>query len=80
MKKTIGMMAQLLDKNNIPVLEGARKKDGISGSNDKKKCHALVASSSDLSTFIVDSGESMHMDSFREFFTSMYLNSGLLAR
>ena len=35
MKKTIDMMAQLLEKNNIPVPEGARKKDGSSGSDNK---------------------------------------------
>ena len=47
MKKTIDMMAQLLERNNIPVLDDARKKDGSSGSDNKEKCHALVAGSLD---------------------------------
>ena len=38
MKKTIDMMAQMLDKNNILVPEGARKKDGSSGPNNKVPC------------------------------------------
>ena len=42
MKKTIDMMAQLLDKNNIPLPEGARKKEGGSGSKNKDICQALV--------------------------------------
>ena len=45
MKKTIDMMAQLLGKNNIPVPEGARKKDVNLGSDNKERCHALVAGS-----------------------------------
>ena len=42
MKKTIDMMAQLLEKNNIPLPEGTRKKDGGSGSDNKERFHALV--------------------------------------
>ena len=45
MKKTIDMMAQLLEKNNILVSHKARKKDGSSGSVNKEKCHALIAGS-----------------------------------
>ena len=36
MKKTIGMMAQLLEKNNIPLPEGSRKKEGGSSLDNKK--------------------------------------------
>ena len=47
MKNTIDTMAQLLDKNNIPVPDSARKKDGNSSSNESKdKCHALVEGTS----------------------------------
>ena len=76
MKKTIYMMVQLLEKNNILVLEGVRKKDGGSGSNNKERCHTLVVGSSDSSTFIIDLGESRHMDSLIYFFISMYSDSG----
>ena len=43
MKNTIEMMVQLLDKNKIPLLKGARKKDRGSTSYNKKTFHALVA-------------------------------------
>ena len=49
MKQTIDMMVQLLEKNNIPILEGARKKDGISSSDNKERFHALVVGSLDSS-------------------------------
>ena len=80
MKNTIDMMAQLLEKNYIPIPDGARKKDGRSGSDNKEKCHALVAGSSDPSTFIIDSGASRHMTSIIELFTSMHSNSGPAVR
>ena len=61
MKKTIDMMVQLLEKNNIPVPEGARKKDKGSGLDNKERCHALVTGSSNSSSFIIDLGASRHM-------------------
>ena len=70
------MMAQLLEKNNIPVPKGARKKDGGSGSDNKERCHALVFGSSDSSSFIIDLGAYRNKASIRDFFTSMYLDSG----
>ena len=76
MKKTIDMMVQLLEKNNIPLPEGIRKKDGGSGSDNKERCHALVVGSSDSSTFIIDLGASRNMASVKYFFASMYLDSG----
>ena len=77
MKKTIGSMAQLLEKNNIPVPDSARKKYGNSSSSEgKEKCHALVAGTSNSSSFIIDSGSSRHMVSRREFFSSMSSNAG----
>ena len=65
-----------MEKNNIPLSEGARKKDGSSGSDNKERCHALFVGSSYSSTFIIDSGESRHMESLIYFFTSMYSDSG----
>ena len=68
MNKTIDMMAQLLEKNNIPVPEGTRKKDGGSVSDNKERFHALVVGSSKSSSFIIDSGASRNMDSIKYLF------------
>ena len=80
MKKNIDQMAQLLDKNNIHVPDGARKKDGTSCSDNKEKCNALVASTSNSSTFITNLGASIHMVSTRDLFSSMHLNHGPAVR
>ena len=80
MKKTIYHIAQLLDKNNIPVLYGARNKDGTSSLDNKEKCHALVVGTYNSSTFIIDSGASRHMFSTIELFSSMDSNSGPAVR
>ena len=80
MKKTIEMVAQLLEKNNIPAPEGAKKKDGGSGSENKERCHALVVGYSYSLYFIIDSRESRHMASIKYFFTSMYSDSGPTVR
>ena len=69
-------MAQLLEKNNITVLEGVRKKDGSSRYDKKERCHALVVDSLESSTFIIDSRTSRNMASIKEFFTSMYSDNG----
>ena len=70
-------MAQLLEKNNIPVLDNARKKDGTSISNERKeKCHALVEGNSNSSYFIIDLGDSRNMVSKRDLFSSMDSNTG----
>ena len=76
MKKTIKQMAQLLEKNNIPVPNSARKKDGTSSSDNKEKCHALVAGTSNSSSFIIDAGDSIHMVSTSDLFSSMHSNVG----
>ena len=74
------MMAQMLEKNNIPIPNGARKKDGSSNSDNKEECHAFVASYYNPSTFIIDSGESRNMASTRDIFSSIHLSSGLVVR
>ena len=77
MKNTIDSMAQLLEKNNIPVPDSARKKYGTSFLNERKeKCHALVASASNSSYFIIYLGDSRHMVSNIELFSSMDSNTG----
>ena len=69
-------MAQLLEKNNIPVPDSARKKDGTSSSDGKEKCHSLVVGTSNSSSFIIDSGDYRYMVATRELFSSMHLNAG----
>ena len=69
-------MAQLLEKNNIPLPEGTRKKDGGSSSDNKERCHDLVVVSSSASSFIIDSGASRHMASMQDSFSALYPYSG----
>ena len=81
MKNTIDTMAQLLEKNNIPVPHSARKKDGNSSSSEgKEKCHVLVVGTSNSLSFIIDLGASRNMVSRREFFSSMNSNAGPTVR
>ena len=76
MKKTIDMMVQLLEKNNMPLLGGARKKEGGSSSENKEICHALVFGSSIYSSFIIDLGASRNMASMQYSFSSWHPYSG----
>ena len=71
-------MVQLLKKNNIPIPDNARKKDGTSSSDGKEKCHALVVGTYNSSYFIIDSRDSIHMVTTREIFSSMHSNAGLV--
>ena len=66
MKKTIDMMAQLLEKNNIPLPEGARKKEGGLSSDNEETCHAFVDGSSSAYYFIIDLGASRNMASMHD--------------
>ena len=70
------MMAQLLEKNNIPLPEGIRKKEGVSSSENKDRCHALVAGYSSSCFFIIDSSASKHMASMQDSFLAIPLYSG----
>ena len=72
MKNAIDMMAQILEKNNIPLPDGAKKKDGGSNSENKVRCHALVDGSYGYSSFIIDSLALRHMDSTEESFSSLH--------
>ena len=76
MKKSIDMMVQLLEKNNIPLQEGTRKKDGGSSSDNKERCHALVVGSSSSSSFIINSGASRNMASIHDSFLSLHPYNG----
>ena len=55
------MIMKLLDKNNIPLPYGARKKEGGSNYENKDRCHALVFGSSVSSSFVINSDASRNM-------------------
>ena len=76
MKKTIDMVDQLLEKNNIPLPEGVRKKEGGSMSDNKERCHALVARYSRYYSFIIESIAFKHMASMHDSFSSLHPYSG----
>ena len=76
MKKTTDMMVQLLDKKNIPLPEGSRKKEGGSISNNKETCHDLVDGYLSSSSFIIDSGASRNMASMHDSFSSLHPYNG----
>ena len=76
MKKKIYMLTQLLEKNNISLLDFSKKSEGGSNSEDRKRVHALVAGTSILPSFIIDSGASRHMVSTKEIFSSLDMSKG----
>ena len=80
MKKTIDQMAQLLEKNSIPIPDDSRNKDGTSNSYNKEKCYALVVGTSNSSTFIIYLGEYRNMVSTIELFSSIHSNFGPAVR
>ena len=67
-------MSQILHKNNLGyrISEGAKKKKP-KDLNSKKgnSSHALIAINSSLDAWIVDSGESHHMDSSKVVYSSL---------
>jgi hypothetical protein len=73
-EKKIYLMSQILHKNNLGdrIPKGSKKKkpDNL---NSKKgnSIHALIAINSSPNAWIVDSGESHHMDSSKEIYSSL---------
>ena len=61
MNKNIDMLTQILQKNNISLPEGAKKKEEGSSSEEKERVHALVESTVRSPSFIIHSGDSRHM-------------------
>ena len=77
MHKSIDIMVQLVENNNIPLPKGARKKQGDSSSKNKERFHALVVGYSSYSSFIIDLGSSRHMESMNDSFLSLQFYIGL---
>ena len=76
MKKQTDMLNQLLEKYNISLTEGAKKKGSASNFEDKERVHALVARTVIYSTFIIYSGASRHMVSTRDSLSSLNDSNG----
>ena len=58
------------------MLEGARKKEGGLISENKDRCHALIAVSLGSSYFIIDLGGSSHVDSMQYSLSIIHPYSG----
>ena len=72
MKNTFDQMEKLLEHHNISLPEGARKNDSGEQTEDHdERCHALKASCSKTHAFLIDSGDSNNMVSYRESFSSL---------
>ena len=79
MKKHIAMLNQILEKHNISIHEGTKKKQGGTNFEYKKRVHALVASTVRYPSFIIDFVVSRHMNSTIQAFFSLYdLNSPII--
>ena len=70
------MMSQILEKNNIPLPNGARKEEGGLNFQNKDRFHALVTASSESSSIIMDSCSSRNMDSIQVSFSILHTYSG----
>jgi hypothetical protein len=74
MKKQIDLMSQIIQQNNLGdrIPEGAKKKKP-KDLNSKKgnSSHALIAINSSPDSWIVDSGESHHMDALKAVYSSL---------
>ena len=68
-------MALILDKNNITLPEGARKKEARDRNNQLERGNALMDNVSKARALLIDSGSLNHMVSYKDSFTSLDSNS-----
>ena len=61
-------MTLLLEKNNINLLEGARKRDNHDRKNHPERGHALMENVSKPKSLLIDSGALNHMVARKESF------------
>ena len=61
MNKSIDKMALLLEKNNITLLHGARKKDNGDQNDHPKRGHTLMASVLNSKSLLIDLRAQIHM-------------------
>ena len=70
-------MSLLLEKNNITLPEGTRKKDTVDRNNQPERGHALMANVSKARALLIDSGALNHMVGCRDSFTSLDFDSSI---
>ena len=75
MKRTNYQRALLLEKNNITLPEGVRKKDNQDRNNQPERGHALMANVLNPRALLIDSGASNHMVACKDSFSSLDFDS-----
>ena len=75
MRKQLDEMFALLKQHNIAPPR-AKKFDEEAPTEDVKRCHALKATLSLSSAYIIDSRASNHMVSYKESFSTLSLSKG----
>ena len=71
MKKNLDDMNLLLERNNTNILESVRKRDNHDWDIQPERGHALMESTSNPRTLLIDSGSSNHMMVSKESFSSL---------
>ena len=75
MKRTIDQMALLLEKNNITLPEGVRKKDNQDQNNHPERGNALMANVSKPRYLLIDFGASKNMVACKYSFSTLDFDS-----
>ena len=75
-KKYIYQMSRLLEQHNISLPKGARKVDYGDKTEYHERWHALKARFSKYQAFLIDSGASNHMVSYKESFSWLNITDG----
>ena len=75
MRKQLDEMSSLLKHHNIAPPR-AKKPDEEAPTEDTERCHALKATLSPSSAYIIDSGASNHMVASKESFSTLSLSKG----
>ena len=76
MKKQVDKLTALLQQNNIALPQGAKKSDDEPQTEDDERFHALKNSLTHSTTYLIDFGESNHMVSTKESFSTVTLSKG----
>ena len=76
MRKQLDEMSALLKQHNISPPQREKKPDEEPQTKDDERCHALKASLTQSTSYIIDSGASNHMVSSKESFSTLTLLKG----
>ena len=77
MKKQLDDTTLLLEKNNINLPKGTRKRKNHDRNVQPKRGHALMENVSDPRALLIDSCSSNHMVASKEFFSSLYFDNNI---